>query len=115
MACIAQTILANTNTRRGNQWPVERFLSKDPIASAVKGAPDLNIVRAEDKDGEYLSGLNVGTAIASTKAADSRKSPRTSFRLPVGLPTGAVTYKHPHVISPTVEAVDMHQDWKADK
>lgn len=78
-----------------------------------KSAPGLTLVLTEDKDGRYISGLKFGKVIASMRTADSRDSPKTSFRLPVGLPTLAATHKHPHVIAPTVEAVDMHQNWKS--
>jgi hypothetical protein len=53
--------------------------------------------------------------IARTRIVDCRASPRTSIRPPVGLPTLAVLYGHPHVLAPTVEAVATDPDCRADR
>jgi len=115
IAGIAQTVLANTTPQRGSEWPVEGPFPKDLLASVEKSASDLTVILTEDKGCQYISGMKFGMAIAPTATVDSRESPKTSIRAPVGLPTLAVSYEYRYVLAPTVEAVATHPDWKAER
>jgi hypothetical protein len=67
VAGLAYIILANTTPQRGTEWPVERPLPKDLVASGGKNATDLTAILTDDKGGHYISGMKFGMAIAPTK------------------------------------------------
>lgn len=67
------------------------------MARVEQRNPYLTVFLTEDKGGQYISVMEFDMAIAQATTADSRESPRTLIRAPVGLPTGAVLCKYPHV------------------
>jgi len=97
LALLRSNAVAITTPQHGSEWPVERLLPKDLIASVEKSDPYVAVILNEDQSDHYISGMKFCMAIVRTTTIGSRESPTTSIHAPVGPPTLAVSYKSPHV------------------
>jgi hypothetical protein len=102
--------VAITTPQHANEWPVERPLPKNLIASVEKSDPCLTVKLNEDRSGQCIGGTKFSTAIVPTTTVGSRESPKTSIHAPVGPPTLAVSHQSPHVLGPTDVAAATHTD-----